>query len=81
MQDVPYDNYTLIHMGKGQGGLEHLNSQACYTDGTYRIMPKQIPGQEGLNTKYVLYSIGDSTPTLTNWDFSSDNAKWNFKQR
>lgn len=37
MQDVPYDNYTLIHMGKGRGGLEHLNSQACYTDGTYRI--------------------------------------------
>lgn len=37
MQDVPYDNYTLIHMGKGQGGLEHLNSQACYTDGTYRF--------------------------------------------
>jgi len=37
MQDVPYDNYTLIHMGKGQGGLEHLNSQACYTDGTFRF--------------------------------------------
>lgn len=35
MRDVPYNNYTLIHMGKGQGGLEHLNSQACYTDGTY----------------------------------------------
>lgn len=37
MQDVPYDNYTLIHMGEGQGGLEHLNSQACYTEGTFRI--------------------------------------------
>jgi len=37
MQDVPYDNYTLIHLGKGQGGLEHLNSQVCYTDGTFRI--------------------------------------------
>ena len=37
MGDVPYDNYCLIHMGKGQGGLEHLNSQACYTDGTYRF--------------------------------------------
>ena len=35
--DVPYDNYCLIHMGKGDGGLEHLNSQACYTDGTYRF--------------------------------------------
>ena len=37
MGDVPYDNYCLIHMGEGSGGLEHLNSQACYTDGTYRF--------------------------------------------
>ncbi|MBQ9361821.1 MAG: M61 family metallopeptidase [Bacteroidaceae bacterium] len=37
MGDVPYENYSLIHMGKGGGGLEHLNSQACYTDGTYRF--------------------------------------------
>ena len=37
MGDVPYDNYCLIHMGAGGGGLEHLNSQACYTDGTYRF--------------------------------------------
>ena len=37
MGDVPYDNYCLIHMGEGKGGLEHLNSQACYTDGTYRF--------------------------------------------
>lgn len=37
MGHVPYDNYCLIHMGQGGGGLEHLNSQACYTDGTYRF--------------------------------------------
>lgn len=37
MGDVPYDNYCLIHMGKGGGGLEHLNSQACYTDGSYPL--------------------------------------------
>ena len=37
MGDVPYDNYCLIHMGAGGGGLEHLNSQACYTDGSYRF--------------------------------------------
>ena len=24
--DVPYDNYCLIHLGKGGGGLEHINS-------------------------------------------------------
>ena len=48
-------------------------------DGTFRIMPKAIPGQKGLNTKYVLYSIADSTPTLAEWDFSTDNSKWNFR--
>ena len=37
MGDVPYDNYCLIHMGQGGGGLEHWNSQACYTDGSYRF--------------------------------------------
>ena len=49
------------------------------TDGTYRIMPKAIPGQEGLNTRFVLYSIADSTPTLAPYDFSTDNSKWNFR--
>lgn len=50
------------------------------TDGTYRIMPYAIPGQEGLNTKYCIYSAGDSTPTLAEFDFNSDNSKWNFKK-
>ncbi|MBO4551069.1 MAG: family 43 glycosylhydrolase, partial [Bacteroidaceae bacterium] len=48
-------------------------------DGTFRIMPKAIPGREGLNTCYVLYSIADSTPTLAPYDFNSDNSKWNFR--
>jgi len=41
MGDVPYDNYCLIHMGQGGGGLEHFNSQACYTDGTYRFATRR----------------------------------------
>ena len=41
MGDVPYHNYCLIHMGEGGGGLEHLNSQACYTDGTYRFSSRR----------------------------------------
>ncbi|MCR5159774.1 MAG: family 43 glycosylhydrolase [Prevotella sp.] len=49
------------------------------TDGTYRIMPYVIPGQDGKNQKYCLYSAGDSTPTLAEYDFSSDNSKWNFR--
>ena len=41
MGDVPYDNYCLIHMGQGKGGLEHQNSQACYTDGTYHFTSRR----------------------------------------
>ena len=48
-------------------------------DGTYRIMPKRIPGEQGVNTRFCLYSIADSTPTLAEWDFKSDNSKWNFR--
>ena len=50
------------------------------TDGTFRIMPYAIPGQEGQNQTYCLYSVGDSTPTLAKYDFSSDNSKWNFRK-
>jgi len=46
------------------------------TDGTYRIMPKAIPGMKDDNTRYCLYSAGDSTPTLAPYDFDSDNSKW-----
>jgi arabinan endo-1,5-alpha-L-arabinosidase len=49
------------------------------TDGTFRLMPKAIPGHEGLNKRYCLYSAGDSTPTLAEYDFKSDNSKWNFR--
>ena len=61
------------------GSPEQLWRIEPLTDGTYRIMPKAIPGQDGLNTRYVLYSIADSTPTLAEYDFNSDNSKWNFR--
>ncbi|MBR2105395.1 MAG: RICIN domain-containing protein, partial [Bacteroidales bacterium] len=48
-------------------------------DGTYRIMPKSVPGHNGEN--FVLYSIGDSTPTLAKFDFNNDNSKWNFRKK
>ena len=61
------------------GAPEQLWRIEQLTDGTFRIMPKQIPGQEGLNKHYVIYSAGDSTPTLAEYDFHSDNSKWNFR--
>ena len=46
------------------------------TDGTYRIMPKLVPNSE---KKLALVSSGDSRPTLAEFNFSSDNSKWNFR--
>ena len=62
------------------GADEQLWRIEQLTDGTYRIMPKAIPGQEGINKEFCLYSAGDSTPTLAKYDFNSDNSKWNFKR-
>ena len=61
------------------GADEQLWRIEQLTDGTFRIMPKAIPGQKGLNTRYCIYSAADSTPTLAEYDFGSDNSKWNFR--
>jgi arabinan endo-1,5-alpha-L-arabinosidase len=46
-------------------------------DGTYRIMPKWIPGsQEPL----VLTAAGRSTPTLAKFGPESDKARWSFRK-
>jgi arabinan endo-1,5-alpha-L-arabinosidase len=58
------------------GAPEQLWRIDQLTDGTYRIMPKSIPNS---NKKLALISIGDSTPTLGEFDMNSDNSKWNFK--
>ena len=63
------------------GADEQLWRVEQLTDGTFRIMPKRIPGQQQLNTRYVLYSAADSTPTLAEYDFQSDNSKWNFRNK
>ncbi len=72
------DNLEVI--AKDYAGLpEQLWRIEQLTDGTYRIMPYVIPGQQGKNQKYCLYSAADSTPTLAVYDFQSDNSKWNFR--
>ncbi len=72
------DNLEVI--AKEYAGLqEQLWRIEQLTDGTFRIMPYVIPGQQGKNQKYCLYSAADSTPTLAVYDFQSDNSKWNFR--
>jgi arabinan endo-1,5-alpha-L-arabinosidase len=63
-----------------RGAAEQLWRIEQLTDGTYRIMPKEIPGMAGTNTTYCLYSAADSTPTLAVYDFKTDNSKWNLKK-
>jgi arabinan endo-1,5-alpha-L-arabinosidase len=69
-------NAEVITVPKFTGSPEQLWRIDQLTDGTYRIMPKVVPGS---NKNLVLVSSGDSSPTLAEFDFNSDNSKWNFK--
>ena len=62
------------------GGDEQLWRIEQLTDGTFRLMPKRIPGTEGINTRLCLYSAADSTPILAEYDFQSDNSKWKMRE-
>ena len=55
------------------GAPEQLWRIELLTDGSYRIMPKSVPG---CDCAYVLTSIADSTPTLARYNPQSDNCKW-----
>jgi arabinan endo-1,5-alpha-L-arabinosidase len=59
------------------GAAEQLWRIDQLTDGTYRIMPKLVPGS---GKKLALISAGDSSPTLAEFDMNSDNSKWNFRE-
>jgi len=58
------------------GAPEQLWKIEMLTDGTYRIMPKEVPGH---SEPLALVSFGDSNVSLAKFDFNSDNFKWDFK--
>ena len=66
----------LITVPAFTGAPEQLWRIDQLTDGTFRIMPKLVPKA---GKKLALVSSGDSTPTLAEFDFKSDNSKWNFR--
>ncbi len=45
-------------------------------DGSYRIMPKEVPNSK---ESYALTAVGGSTPTLAKFDPTSDKARWTFQ--
>lgn len=69
-------NAEVVTVPEFTGASEQLWRIEQLTDGTYRIMPKCVPGSD---EKLALISIGDSTPTLGRFDMDSDNSKWNFR--
>jgi len=73
------EDKELTTVPRFTGSDEQLWRIEQLTDGTFRLMPKAVPGLPGLNNRYCLYSAGDSTPTLAEYDFGSDNSKWNFR--
>ena len=71
-------NCEVKTVEKYTGADEQLWRIEQCTDGTFRIMPKAVPG---CDEPLCLISAGDSTPSLGKFDFNSDNCKWNFCTR
>ncbi len=61
------------------GAPEQLWSIEQLTDGTYRIVPRSVPGHE--DSGLVLVAVADSTPSLGRFDMDSDNSKWRLRDR
>jgi arabinan endo-1,5-alpha-L-arabinosidase len=59
------------------GAPEQLWRVDQLTDGTYRIMPKQVPGT---SEPLVLTAAAASTPTLSKLDLSNARSKWNLRK-
>lgn len=58
------------------GAPEQLWKIEQLTDGTWRIMPKAVPGTD---EELALVAVADSTPALGKFDYNSDNCKWSFR--
>jgi Beta-xylosidase len=67
----------LVTVPEFTGAPEQLWRIDQLTDGTYRIMPKAVPGS---NEPLVLAAPGVSTPSLTRFDPKSDKCRWTFNK-
>ena len=68
---------TLTTVEEFTGAANQLWRIDQLIDGTYRIMPKEIPG---CDLPLCLVSVADSTPGLAKFDFGNDNCKWELKK-
>ncbi len=67
----------VVAVANFTGSPEQLWRIDQLTDGTYRIMPKSVPGSK---EPLALTAVGHSTPTLAKFDPKSDKARWNFRK-
>jgi arabinan endo-1,5-alpha-L-arabinosidase len=58
------------------GAPEQLWRIDQLTDGTYRLMPKVVPGA---SAPLALSAVGSSTPTLDRFNPDSDRQRWLLK--
>ena len=58
------------------GATEQLWAVQQLTDGTYRIMPKAVPGAK---TPLALSAVGSGFATLAKFDSAGDRQRWNLK--
>jgi arabinan endo-1,5-alpha-L-arabinosidase len=58
------------------GAQEQLWRIEQLTDGTYRIMPKEVPNSKEL---LAISAVGSSFATLARFDPKSDRQRWNLK--
>jgi len=66
----------LVTVPAFTGADEELWRIEQLTDGTWRILPKSVPG---CGETLCLGCVADSTPALMPFDFDSDNCKWDLK--
>jgi arabinan endo-1,5-alpha-L-arabinosidase len=55
------------------GAAEQLWRIDQLTDGTWRLMPKTVPGSSEV---WALSAVGSSMPTLARFDPASDRQRW-----
>jgi arabinan endo-1,5-alpha-L-arabinosidase len=58
------------------GAPEQLWRIDQLTDGTYRVMPKSVPGSKDV---LALSAVGSSMPTLAKFDPASDRQRWHIR--
>lgn len=72
------ESEELVTVPAFTGADEQLWRIEQLVDGSYRIMPKSVPGHD---EPLALICTGDSSVALGKYDFNSDNSKWNFRDR